>query len=166
MKLIKLTALSSLFLGLTFGITSCEKNAEKKKTTDYEKKGIPMTAAQENNPLNTSTALGSLDVSYTKETRILTYNFNWSGLTGSVSVFHIHGTAPTGFNAAVLQTFDATKIVKCATFTTTTCGSYSGTLLVDGVIIKEEDLLNGNYYVNIHTATYSGGEIRGQIRFQ
>jgi hypothetical protein len=37
---------------------------------------------------------------------------------------------------------------------------------VDGVAVREEDLLNGMYYINIHTATYPGGEIRGQIVFQ
>ncbi|MEK7224254.1 MAG: CHRD domain-containing protein [Bacteroidota bacterium] len=33
-------------------------------------------------------------------------------------------------------------------------------------MIKELDLLNGNYYINIHTAAYPGGEIRAQIEFQ
>lgn len=166
MKLFKLTALSLVLFAFVGGVTSCVKNDETKKTTNYQKGGIPMTAALENNPANTSTAIGSLNVFYSKETRILTYNFSWSGLTGNVTAAHIHGLAPTGYNAAVLQTFNIANIVKCPTFTTTTCGSYSGTLLVDGVVIKEEDLLNGNYYVNIHTAIYGGGEIRGQVKFQ
>ena len=165
MKLIKLTALSSLLFAFAFSITSCEKNAEKKKTTDFEKKDIVLSGAQET-PAVPSTALGTMDVFYTKETRILTYTVRWSGLTGSVAAMHIHGLAPTGFIAPVIQTFTLTSIVRCATISNTTCGTYTGTLLVDGVVIKEEDLLSGSYYVNIHTATYLGGEIRGQIRFQ
>ena len=68
MKLIKLTALSLLFIGLISGISSCEKNAEKKKTTDYQKAGIILSGAQET-PAVPSTALGSMDVFYSKETR-------------------------------------------------------------------------------------------------
>lgn len=166
MKLFKLTALSLLLFGFTVGITSCVKNDETKKVTNYQKGGIPLTSAQEYNPANTSSAIGSLNVFYSKETKILTYSFNWSGLTGPVTVFHIHGLGPTGYAAPVVQTLATASIVRCPTFLTTVCGSYSGTLLVDGVVVKEEDLLNGNYYVNIHTATYPGGEIRGQIIFQ
>ncbi len=165
MKLIKLTALTSLLFVLVLGITSCEKNAEKKKTTDYEKKDIVMSGAQET-PATPTTALGTMDVSYTKETRILTYTVRWSGLTGSVAAMHIHGLAPTGFLAPVVQTFTTSAIVRCPTISNTTCGTYTGTLLADGVVVKEDDLLNGVYYINIHTAAYPNGEIRGQIRFQ
>ena len=56
--------------------------------------------------------------------------------------------------------------VRCPTISNTTCGTYTGTLLADGVVVKEDDLLNGVYYINIHTAAYPNGEIRGQIRFQ
>ena len=124
-----------------------------------------MTGAQEN-PANNSAALGSLDVFYTRETRILTYSFRWSGLTGPVTVFHIHGLAPPVYSAPVFQTFVPAAIIPCTPGTSTSCGSYSGTLLIDGVTIKEQDLLNGQYYVNVHTSAFGGGEIRGQIRFQ
>mgnify|MGYP001587361319 CR=1 FL=1 len=168
MKLIKLTALTSLLFVFVLGISSCEKIAEKKKTTDYEKKGIIMTAAQENNPLNTSTAIGIMDVSYSKETRLLSWSVIWSGLTGPVAAMHIHGLAPTGYNAGVVQNI-ITASNGLATPNATlypATGKFSGTMLVDGSVVKELDLLNGFYYMNIHTATYPGGEIRGQIVFQ
>lgn len=170
MKLIKLTALSSLLFAFTFGITSCEKAAEEKKTTDFEKKGIALTGAQEN-PAVPSSALGSMDVFYSKDTRTLTYNVTWSGLTDSVLLMHIHGLAPTGFNAGVVQNIVATSNSifpqkTAGKFTFAKTGKLSGTLLADGVAVKEQDLLNGVYYMNIHTNTYPGGEIRGQIRFQ
>jgi hypothetical protein len=167
MKLIKLTALTSLLFVFVLGMTSCEKNAEKKKTTDYEKKGIALTGAQET-PAVPSTALGTLDVFYSKETRILTWSVTWTGLTGAVAAMHIHGLAPTGFAAGVVQNIIAASngmATPNATLYPAT-GKFSGTTLVDGFIIKEADLLNGFYYINIHTATYPGGEIRGQIVFQ
>jgi len=170
MRLFKLTALSTLLFGFVLGISSCEKAAEEKKTTDYEKKAIPMTGAQET-PAVPSPALGSLDVFYTKETRTLTYKVTWSGLTDSVTAMHIHGLAPTGFAAGIVQNIVAASnsIYPQKTsgkFTYAKSGSLTGTLLADGVAVKEQDILNGVYYLNIHTNTYPGGEIRGQIRFQ
>jgi hypothetical protein len=161
MKWIKLTVLSSLSLALLLSITSCEKNAEKKKITDYQKSGIVLSAAQET-PANNSPALGTMDVFYTKETRILSYTVKWSGLTSAPILMHIHGLAPRGYAAGVVQTILAAA--NPTLFPAT--GSYSGTLLVDGVVVKEADLLNGFYYMNIHTTANPGGEIRGQITFQ
>ena len=170
MKLIKLTALSSLFFVFVSGISSCEKATEEKKVTDYSKNGIVMSGAQET-PAVPSTALGSMDVFYSKDTRSLTYKVTWSGLADSLSLMHIHGLGPTGFAAGVVQNIVAASnsIFPQKTsgkFTYLKSGTISGTLLVDGVVVKEQDLLNGAYYMNIHTSVYPGGEIRGQIIFQ
>lgn len=176
MKLIRLTAAPLLFVSL-FVLTSCEKNADKKIQTDFAKSGIVLSGAQEV-PAVPSSALGSMDVFYTKETRILSYTVSWSGLSDSVLLMHIHAVAPTGFAAGVLQNIVTTSnsIFPQKTsgkFTFAKSGKLSGTLFVDGVVVKEADLLNGFYYMNIHTngvnpngGTYSGGEIRGQITFQ
>jgi CHRD domain len=169
MKLIKLTAFTSLLFVLVTGNISCEKNAEKKKQTDYEKKGILMTGAQEV-PANPSAAIGIMDVTYSKETRILNWSVTWSGLAGPVSLMHIHGLAPAGFVASpVLNIITPSSgiTVPNATLYPAT-GKFSGTMLCDGVVIKEQDLLNGLYYMNIHTAApagYPSGEIRAQISF-
>jgi hypothetical protein len=165
MKWLKLIALPLFVFSLLLVLTSCEPDAELKKTTDFQKLGIPLTGAQES-PAVPSTALGTMDVFYSKETRILTYKISWTGLTGSVAAAHIHGLAPSGFIAPVVQTFSTSAIVKCSSSSTTACGTYSGTLLADEIVVKEQDILNGVYYVNLHTATYPGGEIRGQIKFQ
>jgi CHRD domain len=167
MKLIKLTALSSLLFVFVLGMSSCEKIAEKKKTTDYEKKGILMTGAQEV-PANGATALGIMDVFYTKETRLLTWSVTWTGLTGPVSLMHIHGLAPKGYNAGVIYNIitptNGLALPNATLYPAT--GKFSGTMLADGFVVKEQDLLNGMYYMNIHTAANPGGEIRGQIVFQ
>jgi len=167
MKLIKLTALTSLLFVFVFGISSCEKNAEKKKTTDYQKNGILLTAANEV-PANTSTALGIMDVFYSKETRLLTWSVTWSGLTGAVALMHIHGLAPSGFAAGVVYNIitPTNGLATPNAILYPATGKFSGTMLADGFVVKEQDLLNGLYYMNIHTATYPGGEIRAQIVFQ
>jgi hypothetical protein len=161
MKWIKLTVLTSLLFAFFISISSCERASEEKKVTDYQKNGIVLSGAQET-PATTSPALGTMDVFYTKETRILTYTVKWSGLTGNPTLMHIHGLAPTGYPAGIVQTILSAP--NPTLFPAT--GTYSGNLLVDGVVVKEADLLNGFYYMNIHTAANPGGEIRGQIRFQ
>jgi hypothetical protein len=170
MKLIKLTALPLFILGSLVILSSCESDAEMKKTTDFQKSGIVMSGAKEI-PAVPSAALGKLDVFYTRETRTLSYTVTWSGLSDSVSAMHIHGLAPEGFSAGIVQNIVAASNTiypqkTSGKFTYTKSGTLSGTLLVDGSVIKENDLLNGQYYLNIHTSVYPGGEIRGQITFQ
>lgn len=168
MKLIKLPVLLLVLLAFLSGLVSCQKNADKRISKEFSKSDIILNGAQEAPPntINPVTATGTMNIFYTRETRILSYTVNWSGLTGPVTAMHIHGLAPVGFSVGVVQTFTTSTIIKCTSAGTTSCGSYSGTLLVDGVVVKETDLLNGFYYVNIHTAANPGGEIRGQIRFQ
>jgi hypothetical protein len=179
MKLIKLTALSlTLFMSVS-SLVSCEPDEELKKTTDYSKTGIALTGAQEI-PAVLSSALGTMDVFYSKASRVLSYKVSWSGLTDSVTAMHIHGLSPVGFASGIVQhiisgvgtssgtngaQFSA-QLVNPGPLRFSKAGTISGTLLVDGAAIKEADLLNGLYYMNIHTKTYGGGEIRAQIKFQ
>ena len=173
MKRIKLTAYSLLLFSFILSITSCEKDAEKKITTDFSKTGIVLSGAQET-PATTSSATGSMDVFYTRNTHILTYNVTWSGLTGAVTAMHIHGLAPKGYSATnIIQNIIASSngIVTPNATLYGASGKFSGTLYIDGVVIKEQDLLNGYFYMQIHTAAYPTtseprGEIRGQIVFQ
>ena len=171
MTKIKLTAHPIIIFTAITILSSCRRDDVEQQTT-YSKSGIVINSAQEVPALaNLSSAVGTLNVNYSKLSKTLTYNFSWSGLTGPVTAFHIHGLDPIGFSHPqnVFQTFVVASIVPCKVNGVngpTSCGSYSGTLYIDGVAIKEADLLNGMYYVNIHTAANGGGEIRGQIVFQ
>jgi hypothetical protein len=151
----KLTALSFLLV-CTLILTSCEKDFDQTKIEQFSKSGIVMSAKNEV-PTNSSTATGILNVSYSRANRILYYDFTWTGLTGNATLMHIHGQAPAGYTTGVFQGFFG--------FPTTPSGSFKGSLLIDNITIKEENLLNGLYYVNIHTAANPGGEIKGQITF-
>lgn len=165
MRLIKLTASTFLLATLLFAATGCMKNADKRITREFVNTGIVLSGAQQT-PAVPTTALGSMNVFYTRETRTLSYTFNWSGLAGNVTALRIHGPSPTGFVGGVIQTLSTSSIVRCPTINNTTCGSFSGTLFVDGVVVKENDLLNGFFYLNVVTGSYPNGELRGQITFQ
>jgi len=132
-------------------------NAQADNQSLVMKNGLLLNAAQEV-PANNSAASGTVNVSYNKESRTLSYTVNWNGLTDKPTMAHIHGTAPRGANAGVKQ--DLTNIIPKET-----SGSFSDSVMVDGNTIKEDSLLAGFYYFNIHTPAHPGGEIRCQIEF-
>jgi hypothetical protein len=181
------TAFSIIILALVVLAVSCRRDDVEHQNI-YSKDNIVMSGAQEV-PANPSPAIGSMNVTYNRLSKTLTYKVTWSNLTDSLLLMHIHGLAPAGFSASPAQNI----IVAASSFAqdgtagsgifpqkTTShrlnflkSGTISGSLFVDGVAIKEADLLNGLYYMNIHTSginpnggTYGGGEIRGQIVFQ
>ena len=159
MKFIKTTALLTLLV--SFIMMSCEKEAEVKKTKVFSKNGIILSGAQVV-PASTTSATGTMNVIYDKRTSTLNYTVTWSGLTGNPTGIGIYGLAPKGY--AVLPTAP-TQVI--STTGLTASGSLSGSLLFDGVYLKEEDLLNGMYYFMIRTAANGGaGELRAQIVFQ
>jgi len=82
---------------------------------------------------------------------LLDYLVMYSGLSGTVNNQHIHGPAAPGVSAGVLVGFNAPV-----------GGMISG---VNVPITQSTlDSMNaGLTYVNIHTTTFGGGEIRGQI---
>ena len=141
-------------LGLFALLTSCvDHNIE----TQISQTGLLISPAQEV-AFNNSQAYGGADVSYNKTTHMLSFTISWNNLTGIPTGAHIHGTGARGNNAPIIFDF-ANAITK------TTSGIYTRSVLVDGTTLKEEDLLNGLYYFNFHTANNPGGEMRGQIEF-
>lgn len=158
-------ALKSLavLLVLSSVLSGCEKwkdliHKEKEKDKHvYAREHLPLSGLQEVPQVETL-AKGWLDVSYNKQTKILKYTVRWSDLTGIPVGSHIHGTAPKGVNAGVKHNFTA-LLPKAVS------GTFTNSVMVDGVAIKEDSLLKGYYYMNIHTPKFPGGEIRGQIEF-
>src|SRR6187402_1145559 len=113
-----------------------------------------MSSSQETPPF-TSSATGTIDANYSRFTKTLSYKVTFSGLSGPATAAHIHGLGEVGVTAGVLQTFSP--------FPAAASGTYSGTLFIDGVKFTEEYLLGSRYYINIHTAAKTAGEIRGQL---
>lgn len=151
MKLPRLTVIL-LSIPVIF-LFSCKSTDEIEQENVYVGT-ITMSGAQEVPPVPTS-ATGTIVADYNRLTRTLSYAVTFSGLSDSAVAAHIHGLAEPGINAPVLQTFN--------NFPRRKAGSYTGTLLIDGVKFTEENLLARRYYINIHSKTYGGGEIRGQL---
>lgn len=149
MRLLKLIAALFLF---SCAFVSCDKEVY---LEPGEYSGFSNMTGSQEVPAVTTTAAGTIRVTYSQRTKILSYTITFSGLTGNPTGAHIHGLAERGVNAGVVQSFSG--------FPANTIGSYTGTLLVDGVKVTEEHLLGGKYYANIHTAANTSGQIRGQI---
>lgn len=139
-------------LALIAMLSSCQDHDL--ASTIVSQNGLPLSSAQES-PVNLSPATGSANVHYDKSTRKLSYTITFSNLTGNPTMGHIHASAPRGSNAGVLIPF--------TNLPAATSGTITGT--ADIAPDKEEDLLNGLFYINLHTAQNPGGEIRGQIEF-
>lgn len=99
---------------------------------------------------NTSTGTGTTLLTYNLETKIFTLAVTYAGLTGAATNAHIHkGVA--GVSGPVVFPF-ASPFTSPILYT-------SPVLTAD----QQTDLMAGSYYVNIHTAAYTGGEIRGTL---
>jgi hypothetical protein len=104
-------------------------------------------------PPNTTAGTGSVTATYDPATKELTWSGTFSGLTGPAMAAHFHGPAEVGKNAGVQIWISE----KGKPFDSPFKGSAK---LTDA---QASDLMNGQWYVNIHTKANAGGEIRGQL---
>ena len=79
------------------------------------------------------------------------WNITYSGTTGPVTAGHFHGPAQPGANAGVVVPFAgplASPIIGSASLTPA----------------QVDQVKQGLWYINLHTAANPGGELRGQVR--
>lgn len=101
--------------------------------------------------------LGTGNVTYNTETNELYWTINYENLTGGVVSpgANFHGPAAPG------QVGDIKILIDDGTPATSNTGIFTGSALVTDA--DELDLMNGLWYVNLHTAMNMSGEIRGQV---
>jgi Cu/Zn superoxide dismutase len=140
------TTLAASLLALT--LAACGQMRPSQKMDIYE---TTLSSTQEVPP-NTSPARGTAEVQLNDNTNVLAWKVTYSGLSGPATGGHIHGPAAPGQNAGVLVPFtgnlNAQPVQGQATITPA----------------QAADLAAGLWYVNIHSAQFPGGEIRGQLR--
>ncbi len=133
---------------------------------DFEAAATLLGSSERPTP-NNSPGIGYADVVYRAVADTLTYTVTFSGLTAPALVAHIHVGSIDQAGPVVLP------------FThpgppSATSGTFSGTLMNSDIINSATtgltdiaqiaaQILAGNAYVNIHSSTYPGGEIRGQL---
>jgi hypothetical protein len=111
-----------------------------------------MNAASEVPPTQSS-GTGTVTATYDPATKVLTWEGNFSGLSGPATAAHFHGPAEVGKNAAPAVWISE----KGQNLTSPFKGSAT---LTDA---QADDLQKGLWYANVHTEANKGGEIRGQV---
>jgi hypothetical protein len=108
-----------------------------------------LTAASEVPPTQ-SQGKGEVTATYDTASKKLTWKGSYSGLSGPATAAHFHGPAAAGKNAGVVIPIgNATK------------SPFEGSATLTDA--QAQQLLSGEWYVNIHTAANKAGEIRGQV---
>lgn len=98
-------------------------------------------------PANNSSATGTTTGTFNTTTKILTLSTTYAGIT--VTAGHVHKGEP-GVSGGVEFPFSVTP--SPILFTSPALSAS-----------EEQDLLENKYYVNLHSAAYPDGEIRGQL---
>ncbi len=109
-----------------------------------------------------STASGAAFGTVDTDTRQLTWNISWSGLSSQVLGIHFHEDFALG---PVRHTVGCQYPIGPCTEDIPTLGSLANpnigaTIVGEGVVAQ---LLAGNLFINVHTADNPGGEIDGRV---
>lgn len=103
--------------------------------------------------LNGATPSGSATATLNAAEDTLVISGTFEGLTGPAQAAHIHGPAEEGETAGVVFPLDIDAAAS---------GELSGTWS-DITEDEVQQLRDGLFYVNVHTAANGAGEIRGQL---
>lgn len=107
---------------------------------------IDLNGASEVPPTN-STATGEAEIKFDTDKKELSWTIKSEGLSGDATAAHFHGPAsPTESAPPVIDISD--KIA-------------SGSVMLTDAQVA--DLEAGRLYLNVHTANFPDGEIRGQV---
>lgn len=101
-----------------------------------------------------ATGTGTISGTFTPSSRQLVYTANWNGLTDvpNVGGFYNASAGTNGLAVSTPWTFSGGSAE---------LGSTTGTVTLTES--QAQDLINGNWYYTYGTASYPGGEVRGQI---
>ena len=139
-----------------FAFTGCTADLGE---TDNNNTGITYTISGNASgaqvvPAVTGTGTATITGTYNTATNQLTYTSTWTGLTGAPTSagFYTGATGQTGTMAGSAWALGAN---------TTAAGTFSGQMTLTEA--QEADLIAGNWYYSIATATNADGEVRGQI---
>lgn len=124
--------------------------------TPSQKVFVARLSGSQEVPTNASTASGVAYVLVDPSLNSITASVFFTGLSGNATGAHIHGPAAPGTNAAIVFDFGAPP------------SATSGGINNRGFTVTPTQLQtfkDGQFYMNVHSTAFPGGEIRGQLLF-
>jgi hypothetical protein len=134
-----------VLFGLLFAVSSCDDDDDDKGSDEVVFRATLNGSSEV--PSNTSSATGDAVLTFNEATDVFTIVVNYSGVDATGA--HIHKGAPTESGGVVFP-FD--QLASPINYTSPPLDS-----------MQKADLFANLYYVNIHSAAYPAGEIRGQL---
>ncbi|WP_114779483.1 CHRD domain-containing protein [Botryobacter ruber] len=149
--------LASVLLSFMIVVSSCDDDDDDNPTNEVKFNNLALTGAAEvQTPAVMTNGSGTANITYNKDTNIISYNITWTlGNASDKTVgMHFHGPATRTQNASV--------VIPITLPNDNSSGTVSGQ--TRALTQAEEDqLLSGMWYLNIHSSTYTGGELRVQV---
>lgn len=110
-----------------------------------------------------SNGSGSVTLDFNPMTDVFNYTLSWANLTGPATMAHIH-YGPPGVAGPIIVPFFMSTMPGTDTITgTLTQADVTPAAGISTIAQVEQAIVAGNAYVNIHTAAYPAGELRGQL---
>jgi hypothetical protein len=131
---------------LIAGFSACDDDDDNDNNDDITTFTTTLTGDNEV-PANDSDATGTAVVTFNEDTNEMDVSVTYSGMTATAA--HIHEGAVGVAGPAIFPLDDLTSPITLND--------------VELTAEQEADLKAGNYYVNIHSADFPDGEIRGQL---
>lgn len=136
----------SFLIFTLLGLSACSKPPVKPDLTNL----FAQLKAVSEVPANKSPATGELSANLNTQTGVLNWTIHYSDLTGPITAAHFHGPATAGNNAGVAIPINGNLANPIKGVNTLSTNQVS-------------ELMDGKWYVNLHTSANPDGEIRGQI---
>jgi CHRD domain len=159
MYFMKMKLLSGVISGLCIAVSmfviSCKKDDNDMNNNAKTYNVAANASGSQVVPAVTTTANSTLTGTYNSGTNKLQYNISWTGLAATASSVDFFGPADPGANASGAAQFNLTIT------TPGMDGNANGEITLTDQ--QETDLLNGKWYYTVSNATYTSGEIRGQL---
>ena len=103
-------------------------------------------------PATTSSGTGAGFVTLDASAAQIKWEITFEGLTGPAVAAHFHGPAAPGATAGVRLNIGSVSGLS---------SPMVGSAMIDDIMAQE--IIDGLWYVNIHTSMFPAGEIRGQV---
>ena len=144
--------LITIFCAFALVLSACDDDDDDTPSNEVRFENLALTGANERPPATTNNT-GTLNATFNKDTKVISYVVTWTGF--APTAMHFHKADPSIAGPVVIGVAGTGSP---STFTSPVTGTTRALTAAE-----EADLLNGLWYFNIHSVQYPAGEIRGQL---